>query len=154
MSPSSPPPPSVTTLDEPHTRSVKSILHIRPDNSAEHTTPQPDSPSLSSPSLAPPTLPTSFRSSTVSSSTPMSAVQQKIQPSPSSQNQTTVSISINSDPSCLTPPDPAALLRCDQPCKLSSQPPDSGIVDPVSLSLKPRQSITRKLLSLPSIALQ
>lgn len=151
MSPStsSPPQTPVTTLDEPHTRSVKSSLHICIDYSAERTTQQPDSPSSSSQSLAPPTPPVSSSlPSTVNTSTSMSAIQSKIQPNSPSQNPTTASISINSNPSCLTLPEPAASLRRDQPVKLSPQPLDSGIVDPVSLPMKFRQSITRKSLSL------
>ncbi|KAF8547722.1 hypothetical protein OG21DRAFT_1501439 [Imleria badia] len=139
MCPSSPPQTPVTTLDESHTTSVGSPLH-----SAEYATrPQPDSPSSSSQPPAPPTPPVSAsRHSTISTSISMSAIQSRVQPNSPSQNPTMTSISNNSNSSCLILPEPAASARRDRPVKVSSQPLDSGIVDPVSLSVKSRQSIT------------
>ncbi|KAH0834967.1 hypothetical protein J3R83DRAFT_10676 [Lanmaoa asiatica] len=141
---SSPPQTPVTTLDEPHNRSVKSPLHICPNRSADHATrPQTDSPSSSSQPPAPPTPPiSSSRHSTASTSASNSAIQSKLQPNSPSQNLTTMSISINSNPSCVMFPEHTASLRRDQPVKVSSQSLDSGIVDPVSLSTESRQSIT------------
>ncbi|KAG8216591.1 hypothetical protein J3R82DRAFT_6776 [Butyriboletus roseoflavus] len=142
-SPSSPLQTPVTTLDEPHTRSNKLPLHTCTINSAEHATrPQPDSPSSSSQPPAPPTPASSSRHSAVSTSTSMSAIQSKVQPNSPSQNLSTSSISINSNPCCLILPEPAASLQRDHSVKVSSQPLDSGIVDPASLSTKSRQSIT------------
>lgn len=147
-SPSPPPQTPVTTLDEPHTRSVISPLRSCPNNFVEHATrPQPDSPSSSGQPPAPPTPPAPpSRDSAVSTNTSMSAIQSKVQPNSPSQNLTTTSISIDSSPSCLILPAPAASLRRDQPVKFPSQPLDSGIVDQISLPMKSRQSITRKSL--------
>lgn len=148
-SPSLPPQTPVTTLDELHTRSVKYSTHTCPNNSVEYATrPQPDSPSSSSQPPAPPTPPAlSSRHNAVNISASMSTIQPKVQPNSPSQKLTTTSISINSNPSCLTLPEPATSLRREQLLKVSPQPPDSGIVDAVSLSTKSRQSITRKSLT-------
>lgn len=150
-SPSSPPQTPVTTLDEPHTSSIKSPPHTCPNNSAEHATRlQPDS---SSQPPAPPTPPaSSSRHSAVSTRTSMTVIQSEVQPNSASQNLTTTSISINSNPCCSILPEPAASLQRNQSVNVSSQPLDSGIVDPASLSTKSRQSIIRKSPSSTSIA--
>ncbi|KAG9311566.1 hypothetical protein JVU11DRAFT_7773 [Chiua virens] len=137
---SSPSQSSVSTLDESHTRPVKSPAHAC--TSANNTTrTQPIPPASSSQPLAPPT-PSLASSLPSTGNTSTSPIQSKAQPNSPSRSMSTKIISFNSSPSCLTLSEPAASLRRDELVKVLSERPDSGMADPISLSTKSRHSIT------------